>query len=191
MMNNMIIVNILLSMLTLWGCSSENQMVAYYEKNKSDMDSIRNISKEFTEIYHFEYASLRKLSVGIRFSVHDKHPYKGTGEYFNPETFEPIPFDGNDTIVCDSCTDEERESYEALLLDSRLNAILRLYTKIKPKAIKITSEGVFFALGSPLKHPNKSEVEGGIFMPFGEDFNRKLVVKKIDENVYLYDTVVQ
>ncbi len=187
----MIIVNILLSMLTLWGCNSENQMVAYYEKYKEDMDSIKEISKEFNKAYHFEYASLRELSVGIRLSVHDKHPYKGIGEYFNTETFETIPFDANDTIVCDSCTDEERKRYKALLVDSRLKTILRLYTKIKPDAIEITSEGVFFALGAPLKHPNKSEVEGGIFMPFGENFNRKLVVKKIDDNAYLYDTVIQ
>jgi hypothetical protein len=187
----MVLVNILLSMLTLWGCLSENQMVAYYKINRSDMDSIKEISKEFYETYHFEFASFRELSVGIRLSVHDKNPYKGTGEYYNPETLKPIHFDERDTTICESCTFEERERYKDLLADSRLKDILCLYTKIKPVAIEITAEGVFFALGSPLKHPNKTEVEGGILMPFGDNFNRNLVVKKIDENAYLYDTVVQ
>lgn len=188
----MVLVNILLYMLTLWGCSSENQMVAYYEKYTSEMDSLKSLSKSFIDKYNFKSMSIRAQSkdIGIRLLVLTDDPHKGTGGYYNHETFELMPFSEN-TSVCDSCTIEERKKYEALRTDSTLKDILRLYTKIKPDAIKITSEGVFFALGSPLKHPNKSEVEGGILMPFGEDFNRNLVVKKIDENAYLYDTVVQ
>lgn len=188
----MTFISMFLSSLLLLGCNSEKKVVKYYQKYRTEIESIKDISQSFSNAYGFEYCSIRKLNVGIRLLVHDKHPDKGTGEYYDPKTLEPTPFSMADTTICDSCTEEERERYRALLADSRLKELLRLYMRIKPDAIRITSDGVFFALGAPLKHPNKSEVEGGIFIPFGEEFFKGQVVKQIEgENAYLYDTVVQ
>lgn len=182
----MIIVNILLSMLTLWGCNSEKEMIDFYKKHDKDLIQVQKICKELQIEYKFESAVIRGGKEDMGFSMNIERPFKSIGYGFSNEDLSEMWF-----YPCDSCTTEERKKYEALRADSTLKTILRLYTKIKPDAIEITSEGVFFALGAPLKHPNKSEVEGGIFMPFGEDFNRKLVVRKIDDNAYLYDTVVQ
>ena len=193
-MRQVIVISIIFFALLNLGCNSEKKITKYYQVNKDDMIGMKVLAQDFIEGYNFKSASIRASSdesIGIRLLVLGEGPYKGTGAYFNRNTLELMPFfDYNK--VCDSCTLEEEEKYLSLIKSKNLKEILQLFMKMKPDAIKITSEGVFFALGMPIKSQNKSEVEGAIFLPFNDNFNKAMVVKQIEkENTYLYETVVE
>jgi hypothetical protein len=95
-----------------------------------------------------------------------------------------------DQLPCDSCTSEEKTRYERILLDSSLKEILRLYVQLKPNAIRISNEGIFFAIGGPMKRKN-SMLESGIFISHNEGFNKNPVIKEIDIGTYIYEDVIE
>jgi hypothetical protein len=177
--------------LCFCSCNSEEKITKYYYSNKTDIERIKSISEGFQKEYGFKAASFRELDEGIRFLLLDKDPFKGTGQYYNAKTLKVQPyFKGQN--VCDSCTIEEREVYIRMYADPRFMQLLELYKKIKPKALQITSEGVFFALGDPIKSKNKMALEGGVLVPFAKDFDNGFAVKQIDnEQAYLYDKLVE
>ena len=186
-----LLLNMLLSSFIFFGCSSEKEMIKYFDNHKQDIEQLKIVSEEFSKMYAFESCSIRELNTGVKFSIRANSPYKGTGGYYDPKTLDLIPY-SNDTNICDSCTEKEVEIYKKMFADNRLKELLKLNLKLKPSAIQITNEGLFIALGNPIKHKNKTEVEGGIFLPFKEGFNKTEVVKQIrNESAYLYETVVE
>jgi hypothetical protein len=167
-------------------------MIEFYQKNRSEIYSIKRLANELVIEYPFEFLSIRnQTDIGIVLLVSIKPPYKSMSLTYDQKTCELI----TDSIYlsqCDSCTESERNTYNHLIKEKRIKELLQLFLKLKPNAILITSDGVFFALGWPLNHRNKSEVEGGIFLPFGKEFLKEQIVKQIEgENAFLYDTVVE
>jgi hypothetical protein len=173
--------------ILLYGCTSEKTVVDFYYDHKVELLRIQQLAREIADGFHCEGIVIRgrKGNVSsLRMTI--ERPYKSMGYGFNNSDLSVKHF-----YPCDSCTALEREKYETLPTDSRLQELVRLYIGTKAVALKVNSEGVFFALGPPIRHKNKSEVEGGVFMPFGEEFNRAMIIQQIDgENANLYDTVV-
>ncbi len=182
---------ILLISILILACNSESEYITYYNTHKSELTTITNTCETLFKTYHFESASLRNQSadIGIRFSVYESDPYKSVGQYYDSKTLKPKTFPGLDPTICDSCTNEEKLRYQTLLDDHKLKELLTNFQKVNPKAIEITAEGIFFALGNALKS-NNGEVEGGLFISFDSSKKPANIIKEIEPGVYLYDAVV-
>jgi hypothetical protein len=166
-------------------------MTEYYYSNKSVLERIALISEGFQKDYGFETCSFRELQAGIRLLVLENDPFKGTGQYYHAKTLKVQPYN-KDANICDSCTTDEKENYRKMLADHRLMELLQLYQKVRPRALQITSEGVFFALGNSIKSKNKMALEGGVLIPFAKEFDDRFAVKRINgEKAYLYDKLVE
>jgi hypothetical protein len=178
----------------LWtGCNSEKRMIQVYNKHKQEMIQLTELSFAFYNSYKFEYSYLRYMGddVGIRFSAHDQGAFSGTGEYFDSDSFEPMPpISPGDTVVCIKCNYSERNRYVSMTRDVKLKKIMRIFMDINPNAIEITSSGVFFALGSAVT-TNNTEVEAGVFVAYSAENEPNQSIKKIDDNVYLYEAVIR
>ena len=84
-------------------------------------------------------------------------------------------------------------NYTLLLQDTALKQILQIYKSMKPDAIRITHDDVFFSLGSSVTNRTtklSSDGEAGILMSFTKDVNDTYVIKKIGDKVYLYETFI-
>lgn len=174
----------LMSIMVLSGCDSTQCMRDYYTTNQNSLTQIRMLSQTLAGNYVFEKVTIRKkngkLEVGFYGGIVDNAPM-----YLNPEDLSLISENPIDEINA-----EVLQRFRTMYNDTTLRQILNLFEQIEPKAIRITHGGVFVALGKPLKHPNKTELEGGILMTFASGFTDRKIVETIDTNVYLYDTLV-
>ena len=167
----------------------------FYSENKEQLGKVKLLSQELAGKYTFKYAAIRDHGpqIGIRLNVQDDDAYKGTGEYYDRKTLQPMPDTDSNSIICDSCTEKERMNYTLLLQDTALKQILQIYKSMKPDAIRITHDDVFFSLGSSVTNRTtklSSDGEAGILMSFTKDVNDTYVIKKIGDKVYLYETFI-
>lgn len=172
-----------MSMILLSSCHSSLCMKDYYTINQNDLTQIRTLSQTLISNYVFEKITIRKKKG--EFEILFSAEVGGVSMYVNPLDLSLIhEFPGS------KCSPEVLQRFRTMYHDNRLREILTLFEAIDPKAIRITHGAVFVALGSPLKHSNKTELEGGVLMTFASGFKDRKIVETIETNVYLYDTLV-
>lgn len=186
----------MLNILFLWcmfqmGCTSRDNILSFYENNKKEMESIKIVGNELYDKYSFIEANLRGHSqdIGMKFSVVLERPDKSTGEYYDFLTLNPILYDSS-SIRCPKCDENEEQQLNLLFADPLLLSLLSQFKNLKPKAIRITEEGIFFALGPAVRHKNKSEMEAGILLPFKNRINELMVVEKINDSAFIYEGLI-
>ncbi|MBT1690058.1 hypothetical protein [Dawidia soli] len=159
-------------------------MKDFYTAQKPNLSQMQTLSKSLSAGYSFDNITVRKKNGELELMF-----IGGTRDnvtmYLNPENLDltaEYPVEG--------CSAAVLQNFRAMYQDTRLRGILELFNETNPNAILITHKGIFIALGRPLKHPNKTELEGGILMTFEPGFTDRNIVEKIDTDVYLYDTLV-
>jgi hypothetical protein len=181
----MILGKMMVSLMLLSGCDLPQCMKDYYTANKNSLVEIRTLSKTLVDSYVFEKVTIRKKSGELELMFDGGGSRNNVTMYLNP---------GNLSLIAeypvDGCNADVLQRFRTIYQDNALREILTLFEEIDPKAIRITHGAVFVALGRPLKHPNKTELEGGILMTFASGFTDRKIVETIDTNVYLYDALV-
>jgi hypothetical protein len=159
-------------------------MKDYYTTNQNSLTQIRTLSQTLVGNYIFEKITIRKKRGELELMFHG-------GTVDNVTMYlDPGDLSLNSEHPVDECSATVLQRFRTMYNDNTLRQILNLFEAIEPKAIRITKGGVFVALGRPLKHSNKTELEGGILMTFASGFTDRKIVETIDTNVYLYDTLV-
>ncbi|MDH5368109.1 MAG: hypothetical protein OEW67_14075 [Cyclobacteriaceae bacterium] len=182
--STMILGTIFTLMMLMQNCDTATCMEDYYTANQVDLTAIRAASQTLSSNCEYVKITIRKKSgkLELRF-------YGGAVDnvtmYINPTDLSLIS-----EHPVDECSPVVLDRFRTMYNDATLRTILQLFAKIEPNAVRINSKGVFVALGETLKHPNKGELEGGIFMAFASGFTSQWVISEIDTNVYLFDTLI-
>ena len=168
-------------------CNSEERMANTYRRQTKDFLELASISNAFYNQYSFKEIVI-KYNSGInqiRFATIVEAPYKYFGCEVSPKDFSIIKVNYSDSL-----TKHEKEMCSRILTDSTLKYIMEKYMQLKIQAINISTEGVFFSLGSSVKSRNP-EISAGILI--SSDTTQKYLnaIKQLEPGIYLYEMVVE
>lgn len=160
-------------------CNMEKKVIHFYKQKKVVINSITRSYQILLERYRITKATFRYTRDidRIQCNLFINNSNKAIGLLVVPGSFVLEGFPNHSM--------DENEVFELLRKDNDFKTMLHDYMQSGAKALKLTGEGVFFAIGNPIydKHP---DYEGGLYVSYGTAAVKKKA-KQIDANVYILD----